>query len=183
LENKSWVSISHEHVNLFTIEDFERRYSIIEFGTFARGEWGFVLFSRTEENYSKVNHSDPGKRDNQFQKLFERRSQQLDQLSKYKKPILVYGAAGKGIVFSYAFKSNKKKEVGDIFCIDSDSGRQGKYIECSGVEVISPVTALQNFDPDTLILVMNKNHIESVNEIFLLYLAANLDIYLLLRNV
>jgi hypothetical protein len=166
LENKSWVSISHDHVNLFTIEDFERRYNIIESGTFARGEWGFVLFSRTEENYSKVNHSGPGKRNNQFQKLFESRSLQLDQLISINKPILIYGAAGKGIVFSHAFKSNKKGGVGDIFCIDSDSGRQGKYLECSGVEVISPVTALQNFDPNTLILVMNKNHIESVKKIF-----------------
>ena len=55
---------------------------------------------------------------------------------------------------------------GGLFCIDSDSGRQGKYLECSGVEVISPQTALSDFDLDTLILVMNKNHIESVNKIF-----------------
>ena len=163
LENKSWISISHDHVNLFKIEDFERRYNIIESGIFARGEWGFVLFSRTEENHSKVNHNDSSKLDNQFQKLFESRSQQLDQLISINNPILIYGAAGKGIVFSYAFKSNGGK---DIFCIDSDPGRQEKYLECSGVEVISPAIALQNFGPDTLILVMNKNHIESVNEIF-----------------
>ena len=163
LENKSWISISHDHVNLFTIEDFEIRYNIIESGIFARGEWGFVLFSRTEENHSKVNHNSSSKRDNKFQKLFESRSQQLDQLISINNPILIYGAAGKGIVFSYAFKSNGG---GDIFCIDSDPGRQGKYLECSGVEVISPVVALQNFDPDTLMLIMNKNHIESVNKIF-----------------
>ena len=55
---------------------------------------------------------------------------------------------------------------GDIFCIDSDSGKQEKYLECSGVEVISPDFALQNFDTDTLILAMNENHLESVIEIF-----------------
>jgi hypothetical protein len=162
LENKSWVSISFDHVNLFTIADFEKRYKIIESGNFAGGEWAFVLFEKIEEKHSKVNHNGTDKHDNQFQKLFERRSNQLDSLINYNKNILIYGGAGKGIIFSHAFKSNGG---GDIFCIDSDPGRQGKFLECSGVEVISPLNALQNFDPNTLILVMNKNHIESVNEI------------------
>jgi hypothetical protein len=163
LKNKSWPSISHDHVNLFRIEDFERRYKIIESGIFARGEWAFVLFSRTEDNYSKVDHSGADNLNNQFRKLFERRIQQLDQLISMNQPILIYGAAGKGIVFSHAFKSNGG---GDIFCIDSDSGKQEKYLECSGVKVISPNFALQNFDTDTLILVMNENHVEFVIEVF-----------------
>ena len=163
LENKSWVSISFDHVNLFTIADFEKRYKIIESGDFAGGEWAFVLFERIEEMHKKVDHNGTDKHDNQFQKLFERRSNQLDYLINYNKTILIYGGAGKGIVFSHAFKSNGG---GDIYCIDSDLGRQGKFLECSGVEVISPLIALQNFDPNILILVMNKNHIKSVNEIF-----------------
>jgi hypothetical protein len=161
LENKSWVSISFDHVNLFTIADFEKRYKIIESGNFSGGEWAFVLFERIEENHSKAESNGKDKRVNDFQKLFDKRSIQLDFLNNYNKTILIYGGAGKGIIFSYAFKSNGG---GEIFCIDSDLGRQGKFLECSGVEVISPFEALQNFDPNTLILVMNKNHIESVNE-------------------
>jgi hypothetical protein len=163
LENKSWVSISFDHVNLFTIADFEKRYKIIESGNFSGGEWAFVLFERIEENHSKAEPTGRDKLDNQFQKLFEKRSNQLDFLINYNKTILIYGGAGKGIIFSYAFKSNGGGR--DIFCIDSDFGRQGKFLECSGVQVISPLEALQNFDPNTLILVMNKNHIESVKEI------------------
>ncbi len=162
LENKSWVSISFDHVNLFTIADFEKRYKIIESGNFSGGEWAFVLFERIEENHSKAEPNGRDKRDNQFQTLFEKRSNQLDFLNNLNKTILIYGGAGKGIIFSYAFKSNGGR---DIFCIDSDPGRQGKFLECSGVEVISPLDALQNFDPNTLILVMNKNHIKSVKEI------------------
>jgi len=161
LENKSWVSISFDHVNLFTIADFEKRYKIIESGHLSGGEWAFVLFERIEENHSKAESNGKDKRVNDFQKLFDKRSIQLDFLNNYNKTILIYGGAGKGIIFSYAFKSNGG---GEIFCIDSDLGRQGKFLECSGVEVISPFEALQNFDPNTLILVMNKNHIESVNE-------------------
>ena len=162
LENKDWNSISHEHVNLFMIKDFEERYNIIESGIFSEGEWGYVLFSKKEENKLKETPGSAGQSDGLFRMLFESRSQQLSQLLNMDKPILIYGAAGKGIIFSYAFKSNGG---GEIFCIDSDLGRQGKFLECSGVEVISPLQALQNFDPNTLILVMNKNHIESVNEI------------------
>ena len=162
LENKSWVSISFDHVNLFTIADFEKRYKIIESGNFSGGEWAFVLFERIKENHSKAESNGKDKRVNDFQKLFDKRSIQLDFLNNYNKTILIYGGAGKGIIFSYAFKSNGG---GEIFCIDSDLGRQGKFLECSGVEVISPFEALQNFDPNTLILVMNKNHIGSVKEI------------------
>jgi len=122
-----------------------------------------VLFERIEEMQSKVDQNDTGKLDNQFQKIFEKRSNQLDYLINYSKTFLIYGGAGKGIIFSHAFKSNGG---GDIFCIDSDPGRQGKFLECSGVEVISPLIALQNFDLNILILVMNKNHSKSVHETF-----------------
>lgn len=105
LENKAWNSISHEHVNLFTIKDFEKRYNIIESGIFSEGEWGFVLISKTEKNNSKDIHSDVGESDGLFRSLFERRSQQLYQLLNMGKPILIYGAAGKGINFSYAYKT------------------------------------------------------------------------------
>jgi len=163
LENKLWTSISHEHVNLFTIEDFERRFNILESGVFAGGEWGFVLFSKAEENNSRVIHGGVDKRDLSFQKLFETRNHQISQLINRNRPILIYGAAGKGIIFSHAYMSNWG---GGLFCMDSDLGRHGKYLECSGVEVISPLAALANFDSDTMILVMNKNHLESVKQIF-----------------
>ena len=163
LENKAWNSISHEHVNLFMIKDFEERYNIIESGIFSEGEWGYVLFSKKEENKLKETPGSAGQSDGLFRMLFESRSQQLSQLLNLDKPILIYGAAGKGIIFSYAYKSNGG---GEIFCIDSDLGRQGKYLECSGVEVVSPLDASQNFKSDTLILVMNKNHLESVYKIF-----------------
>ena len=163
LENQNWNSISHEHVNLFRIEDFERRYNVIESGVFSGGEWGYVLFSRTKKYNSIIERSNDFIWDDKFRKLFDYRGQQLAQLIGRSKPFLIYGAAGKGIIFSHAYKSNGG---GEIFCIDSDQGRQGKYLECSGVLVISPIDALRNFDPNTLILVMNKNHINAVNENF-----------------
>lgn len=166
LINKAWTSICHDHVSLFTIGNFVSRYNIIDSGAFARGEWGFVLFCKKEKNHLMVAHKGDNTSDKHlkaFKSIFESRSQQLNDLIKYDKPILIYGGAAKGTIFSHAFKSNGGRE---LFCIDSDSGRQGKYLELSGVEVISPETALSDFDLDTLILVMNKNHIESVNKIF-----------------
>ena len=114
LENKAWNSISHEHVNLFMIKDFEERYNIIESGIFSEGEWGYVLFSKSEENKLKVTPGSAGQSDGQFRMLFESRRQQLSQLLNMDKPILIYGAAGKGIIFSYAYKSNGGGR--DILC-------------------------------------------------------------------
>jgi hypothetical protein len=163
LSNKSWNSLSHDHVNLFTLSDFESRYKIVDSGNFSKGEWTFVLFKSGEQNYSKLQRILDSKKVNKFNELFEYRKMQLNLLVNLKKEVLIYGAAGKGIVFSHAYKSHGG---GGLFCIDSDIGRQGKYLECSGVEVISPNFALENFDPKTLKIVMNQNHTQSVKEIF-----------------
>lgn len=163
LEHKAWNSISHEHVNYFTIEDFQGRFNIIDSGVFSEGEWGFVLLSKAVHSSFEVSQINVSGRDEQFRSLFETRSHQLLKLMDRDGTILIYGAAGKGINFCHAYMTNGG---GEIFAIDSDSERQGKYLECSGVEVISPLTALQNFDSDTLILVMNKNHLEFVKKLF-----------------
>lgn len=43
LKNNIWYNISHDHVNLFSAEDFEKRYKVINKGQFSNGEWGWVL--------------------------------------------------------------------------------------------------------------------------------------------
>jgi len=162
LENKLWYSLFHDHVNLFRMVDFQKRFNIIEFGYFLKGEWAYVLLSAAERKDLRMKYDEISVYVSQFDNLFERMSQEIDQLVKLNKPILIYGAGGKGITFSYALKSNGSRE---LLCLDADITKQGSYLECSGVEVISPKTALENFTPDTLILVLNKNYLESAKKV------------------
>ena len=43
IENKIWHQLSHDHIYLFSLEDFSSRYKIHESGSFSNGEWGWVL--------------------------------------------------------------------------------------------------------------------------------------------
>jgi len=45
LENKVWSQFCHDHVNQFSVRDFETRYELIDCGEFAYGEWGWVLLA------------------------------------------------------------------------------------------------------------------------------------------
>ncbi len=139
LENKVWQQISHDHVNLFSILDFQGHYRILECGSYSSGECGYVLFEQSA-----------------FKDLFEVRRRQIEEVANVDGPLLVYGGAGKGIVFSYAIQVAGKQ---DIYVIDADSNHQNKYLECSGVKVFSSEEILNVLSFDATVIVMNKNHI------------------------
>jgi hypothetical protein len=75
---------------------------------------------------------------------------------------LVYGGAGKGIVFSYAMLQTGRE---DIFVVDADINRQGKFLECSGVKVYSPSLIKAEVASDALVVVVNKNHLSYARQV------------------
>lgn len=58
IDHNCWYQFCHDHVNQFSINDFEKRYTIIKSGQFGNGEWGWVLFDpksyRPNPNYEFV---------------------------------------------------------------------------------------------------------------------------------
>jgi hypothetical protein len=156
LEKNAWQQLSHDHVNLFSIQDFQNKYEILESGIYSEGEWACVFFQRRqvlESSCLKLPFSDHTQA---FETLFETRERQISELMNLNNPLVVYGAAGKGIVFSYSMKAAGKDE---IYAVDADSNRQGKYLECSGVKVYSPDTILNEVKSDAIVVVMNENHL------------------------
>jgi hypothetical protein len=167
LENKVWPQISHDHVNLFSILDFQRRYRILESGSYSAGEWGYALFEQSTINNTEFSRAavippangDMHSSSNQqsvIKDLFDVRRRQIEELANMNGPLLVYGGAGKGIVFSYAMLEAGRK---DVFVVDADINRQGKFLECSGVKVYSPSLIIREVESDALVVVMNKNHL------------------------
>jgi hypothetical protein len=69
-----------------------------------------------------------------------------------KKPIGIYGAAGKGIVFGDALK---EAGINEIFGIDENVNYRGKFMEGLGIEILSPQAL---FPKESSIMVMNPRH-------------------------
>jgi hypothetical protein len=160
LEQQIWYQVSHDHVNLFSINDFIERYKVLDSGTFSNGEWGWVLIDPTVyKTYTHRERVMPENYSASFAELFNKKELFLSNLAKIDRPIAIWGAAGKGIVLAHAILERQAK----IISIDADSHRWGSFLEGSGVEVFSPSAALR-LDKKTLILVCNPNHFDQVKK-------------------
>ena len=157
-----WTQISHDHVNIFSIGDFAERFEILDSGEFANSEWAYVLLKKGTTINSNV---DCFSEFIEFEKVFRVRDFEIESLAELKSPIAIYGAAGKGIVFGFSLM-NSKFAGGGIVAIDSDINRHNRFMECSGIKVISPTEALNFLAQNTTIVLMNSSHYDYVSKIF-----------------
>jgi hypothetical protein len=159
LEQQIWYQVSHDHVNLFSLNDFNKRYKVFDSGTFSNGEWGWVLIGQTDPSTPHSDGAIPETYPANFKGLFMEKELFLSNLSRIDRPIAIWGAAGKGIVLAHAAVKKHEK----VLAIDADSNRWGYFLEASGVEVLSP-SAVGGLDKETLILVCNPNHFHQVKQ-------------------
>lgn len=158
LEQRIWYQISHDHVNLFSSNDFLRRYRVVDAGTFSNGEWGWVLINPSDSKKPGGGGAAiPETYSERFKELFIEKEAFLNGLRNLDRPIAIWGAAGKGIVLSHACV----KLQNQVLAIDADSQRWGHFLEASGVEVFSPNT-VADLEKEALILICNPNHFEEV---------------------
>ena len=155
--NSLWAQISHDHVNLFTLEDFTSRYEVLNHGTFLAGEWAYVLFRLSRRNQPVRAEASPLAAD--LVALVESRSQDLQRLASEDREIVVWGAAGKGTVLVHALWSQGI----DVAAVDADPGRWDRFLETSGVVVWPPHKVLDRASSGALVIVANPNHFADVN--------------------
>ena len=164
LKNKAWQQISHDHVNMFTKNDFASEYNVIASGEFLKEEWSWVLIKKSE----KVNRRprkieiDPYKQE-EIQSLLAQRHTDISLIGRMKKRVVIYGAAGKGINLAFALKSNG---VTSIVATDQDGQRWGRYMECSGVPVVSPEVVKSTISSQNLVISANPNHFHTARAEF-----------------
>lgn len=175
LKRKAWYSFMHDHVNYFTIDSF-RSYNIIDSGNF--GEWSWVClsarslqaadcdsFAKDPRNFvSNSSSADKSKgRDwmamlAEAESVIEQQQQSLNQISQVlmNSTLVVYGAAGKGINFSYA------AEISGLFvsimAVDISENRHGKFMECSGVQILSLDEFSKTNKSTAGVVILNKEH-------------------------
>ncbi len=160
IEQRIWYQISHDHVNLFSTRDFLNRYDVVASGNFLNSEWGWVLIDPSSFVI-------PVPQDCTYESgiadLLRFREAFLSRAAKEPRPILIWGGAGKGIVLGHAMKAAGAL---DLTVVDADPNRWFRYLEVSGLRVISPANAQKEFSSGSIVLVCNPNHLQSVKSRF-----------------
>jgi hypothetical protein len=159
-EHKLWFNLGHGHVNQFTLLDFQRRYIVLNYGEFSNGEWQWVLIKFSNSDLLLQEIQCPIS--NEISELVEQKNK-FQLRAKNAGPLAIYGAAGKGIILAEALVTC---DADIIYAIDSSRIRFEKYLEVSGVRVVSPTTAIEKLPRNTKILVCNPNHMSQVELIF-----------------
>ena len=175
LKRKAWYSFMHDHVNYFTIYSF-KSYNIIDSGNF--GEWSWVClgarslqtagcdsFAKSPRNFVSNSSSSDKSRGGDWmamlaeaESVIEQQQQSLNQISQVvmNSTLVVYGAAGKGINFSYA------AEISGLFvsimAVDISENRHGKFMECSGVQILSLDEFSKTNNLTAGVIILNKEH-------------------------
>jgi hypothetical protein len=132
LDEAIWYQVSHDHVNLLTVDDFKKRFSVVEHGTFSNGEWAWVLIDPgtvRPTTYQSCTLKP------QIDDLLGVRESMLTKAADLDRSIAIWGAAGKGIVLSHALVA---RGVKDISVIDADPSRWNRHIEPTGIQVPRP---------------------------------------------
>ena len=166
IQERVWYQLNHDHVNLFQLENFEERYGVVQAGDFSNGEWQWVLIEASQ-GAARGNTGTPTGLP-EISSLISDREEFLKKIANLDKRIVIWGAAGKGIVLAHAISRVRK----DFEVTDADSNRWGYFLEGSGKEVKRPADIQDSLDKKSLILVANPNHLSQVK----MYLGSAVEI-------
>jgi hypothetical protein len=158
LRNKCWYQFCHDHVNQFSVFDFESRYEVLLKGSFANDEWGWVLFS---PNLSRRGVPHKCALELEIQELFDVRTEFLPHLKSSDRQRFVWGAAAKGTALSDACHQVGLRPAS---AIDANPHKWGQYLDGSGVQVIAPERCGEELTVGSEVWVGNPNHLTEVEK-------------------
>lgn len=160
IRNGLWQQLSHDHVNLFTVRSFSRQFEVVSSGSFAEGEWNFVLLRRvaSKRHSSAVLHgAENASIQEGFRLLSELRARTVFAVRGLGVRPVVWGAAGKGQVLAHALG----RGLGTA-AIDADPAKSGKYLELSAVRVDGKERGVETVVDNSVVLVSNPRHLGQV---------------------
>ncbi len=156
-EQNMWPQISHDHVNVFSSEDFLTRYQVFEYGEFSNGEWAYVLLTKRSGQSTFITRElGPST----FEKVFNARDSDLSVLKEIDREVAIYGSAGKGIVFGFTLI---QEGIKCLYALDANPDKAGLFMEGSGIQILSNGD-LSKLSRKSLIVVMNPDHFPYANE-------------------
>lgn len=156
LQGRCWYQLCHDHVNQFSMSDFQDRYEVLLEGSFSKNEWGWVLFSPNSRR--RVTPKECAQ-ELQIEVLFEARTKFLSDLVHSTRKRFVWGAAAKGTMLSDACNQVGKRPTK---AIDANPYKWGQFLEGSGVQVIAPEYCEEFLTDNSEVWVANPNHLVDV---------------------
>ena len=150
----------------FWLGSFIDRYEVMDNGTFADGEWEWVLVRKRSPLGTVLHVREKSEKldPRMFSNLMSSRTKSIEIVRTVGKPTIIWGSAGKGSVLANALTQEAPQSFSaDVRCVDVDPLKHRKFLEVSGVEVISPKEVVDQKDEDTLVLVSNPRHLREVS--------------------
>jgi hypothetical protein len=161
MRNSAWFDIFYEHVNYFRLSDFHRIFGhVIDSGHMFGGQYLYAiadLSSLRADGFA----TDPI--DINFPTNF---THALDVLaakafSMPKRQRAIWGAAAKGVMFSYHLGL---RGVRFDTAIDINPSKQNRFLATTALPVAAPETALARLTPGSEIYVMNSNYLAEISK-------------------
>ena len=155
IEKNAWFDIFYEHVNYFRLNDFKKIFSSVIHADRAFGG----QYLRVIADLSSINQPvyDAG----EAVKFPEDFLDGMNRFSKTTAPLIVWGGASKGVIFSVLMERLGRR-VDRV--IDINPLKQTKFLPGTGIQVEDPANALQGMPKGSTILVMNPNYFEEIRE-------------------
>jgi hypothetical protein len=158
LDNRSWCDIYYEHVNYFRLKDFCSLFDDVhESGYIFNGQYIYIVANIESLRLPDISIggivSFP---DSFYESLEATNNAHKSELA------IAWGAASKGVIFSIM-----RERIGLPLnaLVDINADKQNKYAPLSGLEVISPEEALENYLAGTTCFVMNNSYEEEIRNI------------------
>lgn len=156
-QHKTWFDVFYEHVNYFRLGDFYRIFgNVLESGRIFGGQYLYVVAELSSVRSPEMLPDGAVEFPSDFTSGIQRREQGPPF------EMIVWGGASKGVIFSIM-----KERVGQPvkMVIDINPAKQGKFLPLTGLQVLSPESALSEVLPGSTIFVMNSNYLAEIKTI------------------
>lgn len=150
-EHRTWFDIFYEHVNYFRLDDLHRMFDeVVESGRLFGGQYLYCVADLKHLRDTPRTPWRPAVLPEHF--LPSRSAPSRGIQPKAARQEAVWGCASKGVIFSLL--RDRLGSPLDV-AIDINPKKQGLYLPCSGLKVISPQEAFASLPLGSTIHVMN----------------------------
>lgn len=154
--HRAWFDVFYEHVNYFRLNDFHRMFSTVrESGHCFNGQYLYIVADLATLRKPRIDPSQPLAFPSDFLKDIDR----VAAIAKRNQRNAVWGGASKGVIF-VLYMQRRGIKMGPV--IDINPAKQGKYLACSGLQVMTPSQGMHLLQPKDTIFVMNSNYLDEI---------------------
>lgn len=158
-EQRAWFDIFYEHVNYFRLADFQRIFGkILASGHIFGGQYLFVVAELSSLKAPSRGSSPVFELPQRFFEGIQKACSLIDMATTN----VIWGGSSKGVIFGHHLQ---RAGAQLDFAIDINPAKQGRFLPSTGLQVLSPESAIPRLMKGSNIFVMNDNYLAEIAEI------------------